>query len=259
MEQKEADSGDIEDSIEEPVEGPVIFPAIPWLRDGTEYDAYLESAMAHARNQDAEVTLLPIFLTKPIKDYIMITKENQMELITPKLNEIAEACPREATHIWFLNADNEVPPFALRYLLEHDADVASGISNTHGSATATTAMQWVPAPTRQLMGSEPYFRFYRLQSIMNRVVGEKEMVASGHFCLLVKKEVFDKVWFRWEPWKTRRCTCGEVIRCMRQKYGSEYTFWMDCQMLGYKCRVDGRVICGHLPQWPLSQYSKESK
>lgn len=256
MEYKKTDSGNTEDIVDIPADLPVVFPAIPWLRDGTDYDVYLESAIAHAKNQDAEATLLPVHLTETIEDYINITKENQMELITPKLNEIIDACPKEATHVWFLNADNEVPTFALRYLLEHDADVASGISSTHSSSTMTTAMHWAPAPTRQLMGSQPYFKPYRLQSIMNRVVGGGRMVASGHFCMLVKKEVFNNVWFRWMPYKSRRCSCGETVKCLRQQYGSEYTFWLDCQMLGYRCVIDGRVICGHLPQWPLTLYSK---
>jgi len=180
-----------------------------------------------------------------------------MDLITPKLNEIIDAfLETEAEYLWFLNADNEYPPFTLRYLLQHNVDVVSAISPTHRNWLWTTAMRWIPAPTPKMMGSTPYFKPYRIDEIEGKIVGRKEVVASGHFCMLVKRHVFDNIRFRWVQHKARRCpNCGTGVKCLRQRYGSEYTFWMDAFMLGYKCRIDGRIVVGHLPQWPLNQYN----
>lgn len=238
-------------------ETPVVFPAIPWLRDGTEYDAYLESALAHASDQDVDAELLSIYLTETIDDDIVITRQNQMDLVTSKLNEIIDVCPDEATHIWFLNADNEVPPNALKLLLWNNADVASGVSPLRQNWMWSTAVQWVPAPTPTIMGSTPYFKPIRLLDIKGKIIGDRQMVASGHFCLLIEKHVFDKIRFRWKEYKMRRCpSCETEVKCLKQPYGSEYTFWMDAFMLGYKCRIDGRVVCGHLPQFPLKDFVK---
>ena len=236
-------------------EAPVVFPAVPWLRDGIKYDAYIESCLSHARNQDAEVTILPVHITDTIPDHIEIFRENQMRHVTDKLKEIVEACPEEATHIWFLNADTEVPPDALRLLLEHDADIASGISPMHHNWTWTDTWRWLPAPTPTLDGSTPYFKRLRFMDVEDKIMGDRQVYATGHFCLLVKKEVFEQVNFRWMPFKMRHCpTCEAEVECVRQENGSELTFWKDAFLLGLKCRIDGRVVAGHLPEYPLGKY-----
>ncbi|GAH11828.1 unnamed protein product, partial [marine sediment metagenome] len=71
------------------------------------------------------------------------------------------------------------------------------------------------------------------------ILGEQELVGTGQFCMLAKRRVFDHFRFRWNPPK--------------QKVGSELTFWKDAWLLGYTCRIDGRVLCGHLPEYPLDE------
>ncbi len=219
-------------------EAPVVFPATLWLKDGTIYDEFLESCQKHLSAQETEATLLPPYLTSTVTDEEFASTP-QMKLITPKLNEVIGACPEEATHIWFLNADAEVPTDALERLLKLGVDVASGISPSHRSKYWSTVFHWVPPPTPQENWSTPYFRVLRMNEVQGIVIGGCELIGTGHFCMLVRKHVFDNFRFRWNPPK--------------QKIGSELTFWMDAQMLGYKCRIDGRLLVGHLPEHPLEE------
>lgn len=222
-------------------ETPVVFPAIPWLLDGTIYDGFLESCLAHLKAQECdEARILPPVLSSTVtsEEY---ANTSQMKLVTPKLNELVEKFREtDATHIWFLNADTEIPNYALCTLLEHDVDVASAISPPHYQARYwSTVFHWVPPPTPERDWSTPYFRALKMNEVRGVVLGGCEMIATGHFCMLVRRHVFDHFRFRWNP--------------PRQKTGSELTFWQDAQMLGYKCLIDGRILCGHLPEYPLDE------
>lgn len=247
----------------------VVFPGIPWLRDGTPFDAYLESCLAHLKTQEIppNVKVLPPFITSTIDDNIEIPRKFRYHLTTPKLNEIVDAFQEsEATHLLFLDADNEIPSDALKRLLEHDVDVASGISPPHKTLKYTTAFKYVPAPTPHLLASEPYFRPYKLEDIRHTTVGEKELVSTGHFCCLIKRRVFDAFRFRWPGLKVTRTKhtacpiCHEKISvefdCKKSNVGAEFLFWMDAQMLGYSVVIDGSILCGHLPEYPLSELVK---
>ena len=242
----------------------IVLPAIPWLRDGLDYDVYLESCLAHLKSQEvpSNVTLLPPFITPPIDEDIEIPKL-RYHLTTPKLNEIVETLQEsKATHLLLLDADNETPSHALGTLLEHDVDVASGISPPHKTSMFTTAFKYVAAPTPALLASEPYFKPYKLEELRYKTVGENELVATGHFCCLIKRRVFDTLRFRWPGLKinrTKRVRCPSCddkfpvdYQCTKNRHGAEILFWMDVQMLGFSVVIDGNVLCGHLPEFPLA-------
>lgn len=230
---------------------PVIFPAIPWLIDGNKYEAYLESSMTHAQFQDCPDTrTLPVFLTDAYDPPVEFTMKEQVVYVTPKLNEIVEAfLETDATHLWFLNADNEVPPDALCKLLDHDVDIASGISPPHSTKLKSTAMKWMPPPSPEYSWSQPWFKMYRMKEIYGKVIGGTEIVVTGHFCMLCKRRVFEQfsplyeaLRFKYEP---------------PQKIESVMRFWQEAQELGFVCRIDGSVLCGHLPEWPLAGLQEE--
>lgn len=231
-------------------ETPVVFPAVPWLKDGTIYDGFLESSLEHLKAQECDaVEVFPPVLSSTVTDE-EYANTSQMKLVTPKLNELVEKFREtDATHILFLNADTEIPSNALHTLLGHDVDVASAISPPHYVVSAkapprlakqwSTVFHWVPPPTPERDWSVPYFRALKMDEVRGFVLGGCEMVGTGHFCMLVRRRVFDHFRFRWNP--------------PRQTIGSELTFWQDAQMLGYKCRIDGRILCGHLPEYPLEE------
>lgn len=247
----------------------IVFPAIPWLYDDTEYDAYLESSIAHLKAQEIppNVKVLPVYLTPVLEDCEKLTKENVGTIMAVKHNEIIEAFKEtDATHLWFLNADNEIPTDALKRSLEHDVDIVSGISVPQKTRRYTTAFRYRSAPTPKLLQSEPYFSPYRFDDLAGKTIGDRGMVATGHFCCLVKRRVFDSIRFRWPGikvvrTKTLTCpSCGERIEeefvCRGSKVGYELLWWMDVQMVGFSVRIDGNIVCGHLPNWPLAELVK---
>lgn len=92
MGQETADSGSPE---------VIVLPAIPWLRDGTDYDLYLESAIAHLKGQEIppNVEVLPLFMTSTVDDDVEIPKKYNYSVLVPKLNEIVTALRASpATH-----------------------------------------------------------------------------------------------------------------------------------------------------------------
>jgi hypothetical protein len=137
--------------------------------------------MTHAQFQDCQdVQILPIFLTDAYDPPIEFTMKEQVIYVTEKLNEIVDAfLETEATHVWFLNADNEVPPNALSTLLDHDVDIASGISPPHSSKLKSTALTWMPPPSPEYSWSKPWFKMIRMKEVLGKVLGGHEIVATG--------------------------------------------------------------------------------
>lgn len=225
----------------------VVFPAIPWLINGNKYEPFLESCIAHIQAQECpEVEVLPPFLTKPYDPPVEFTAKEQVIYVTPKLNEIIEEFLKtDATHLWFLNADQEVPPDALCTLLELDVDVSSGISPPHYSKTKTTALRWMPPPSPEYSWSTPWYKLYRFNDIYGKVIGGDRTIATGHFCMLCKRRVFERFSSKYEPLRFRYDP--------PQKLGSEIVFWQDAQELGFICRIHGGVLVGHLPEFPLAE------
>ena len=226
-------------------ETPVILPAIPWLVDGNKYEAYLESALAHARAQEcSEVEILPPFITDAYDPPVEFTIKTQVMYVTPKLKEIIdEFLETDATHLWFLNADQEVPPNALCDLLELDVDIASGVSPPRGNIQKSTVMRWMPPPSPEYAWSTPWYKPYRMKDVVGKIMGGEEILVTGHFCMLCKRRVFEKFSPSFEPLRFKYDP--------PQEEGSEIVFWKEAQDLGFICRIDGSILCGHLPNFPL--------
>ena len=229
-------------------EAPVVFVGIPWLINGNRYEAYLESCLAHIEVQECpKADLLPPFLTEPVDvppDFEFANPVDQMSHVTAKVNEIIEEFLKSgADYLWIVDADTEVPSDALCKLLELDADVASGLSPPHSSKKKTTALVWQPPPSPEYEWSKPWYKPLRMKDAYGRILGGDQNVATGHFCLLCKRRVFERfspkfepIRFKWDP---------------PQKMWSEVAFWRDAQELEFVCRIDGNIVVGHLPEFPL--------
>jgi len=226
-------------------ETPVVFPAFPWLIDGNKYEAYLESALAHVKAQECpEAEILPPFLTDAYDPPVEFTKKTQMIYVTPKLNEIIEKFLEvDATHLWFLNADQEVPPDALCKLLELDVDIASGVSPPRSNIRRSTVMRWMPPPSPEYPWSKSWYKSYWMKDVVGKIMGGDEILVTGHFCMLCKRRVFEQFSPSFEPLRFRYDP--------PQTWGSEQGFWYEAQELGFICRIHGDILCGHLPNFPL--------
>jgi len=232
-------------------ENPVVFIGIPWLLDGNRYEPLLESSIAHIKAQECEsAEIYAPFLTAPYPPGTEFTAKEAMLLLNPKLNEIIEAfLETDATHLWFVDADNEVPPDALCKLLDLDVDIASGVSPPQYSKRKSTAMRWMPPPSPEYAWSRPWFKTYPMKDVYGKIMGGDQIVATGHFCMLCKRRVFEKFSDLYEPLR--------FIYEPPQRLGNEVLFWYTAQELGFICRIHGSVLCGHLPHFPLEMMKEE--
>jgi len=232
-------------------ETPIVFPGIPWLVNGNRFEPLLESCLAHLKAQECPTAeIMSPFLTEPYPNGTTFTAKEAMVLLNPKLNEIIEAfLETDATHLWFVDADNEMPPDALRKLLKLDVDIASGISPPHYSWKKSTVLRWMPAPSPEYEWSRPWFKPYRLNDVYGKVLGEGQIVATGHFCMLCKRRVFERASPDSKPLR--------FIFEPPQRLGNEVLFWYTAQELGFECRIDGSILCGHLPEFPLKMMQEE--
>lgn len=238
-------------------ETPVVFPAIPWLIDGNKYEVLLESAIAHIKAQECPgVKLLPPFLTetidKPRGFEFGRTPQGRIEQmihVTPKLNEIIEEfLNSDATHLWLLNADAEVPSDALHKMLEMDVDIISGLSPPHTMKEKTTAVIWMPPPSPEFEWSKPWYKMIWMKDAYNKVLGSSYIIATGHFCMLCKRRVFERFSPKFEP---LRFKYDYPSKDKKEVEGSEVRFWREAQELGFICLVRGDIVVGHLPEFPL--------
>ena len=152
----------------------------------------------------------------------------------------------DATHMLMVDADMEIPPHALYELLVLDVDIASGVSFGHERTSTTTAGRMFPKPRPKAQKSKPYLKFLKPEDILGKVLMSPPMkLATGAFCMLTKRRVFEKhhpkltpLRFRWNP---------------PQDYGIDLTFWNDARLWGFTSAIHGGVLCGHLPQFPLEE------
>lgn len=232
-------------------ETPVVFPGIPWLVNGNHFEPLLESCLAHIKAQECPTAeMMPPHLSEPYPDGTTFTARGEMIFLNPKLNEIIEAfLETDATHLWFVDADCEPPPDALHKLLELDVDVASGISPPHYSMKKSTVLRWMPAPSPEHEWSRPWFKPYKIKDVRDEILGEDQIIATGHFCMLCKRRVFERVTPDSEPLR--------FIYDPPQRLTNEVLFWYTAQELGFECRIDGSILCGHQPEFPLQMMQKE--
>ena len=232
-------------------ETPVVFPGIPWLVSGNRFEPLLESCLAHIKAQGCPTAeIMPPHLSEPYPDGTTFTAKGAMEFLNPKLNEIIETfLETDATHLWFVDADCEAPSDALCKLLALDVDIASGVSPPHYSWKKSTVLRWMPAPSPEFEWSRPWFKSYKMHEVYDKIFGEDQIVATGHFCMLCKRRVFEQV-----------SPESEALRFIYeppQRLANEVLFWYTAQELGFECRIDGSILCGHLPQFPLEMMREE--
>ena len=189
-------------------------------------------------SQDTSVAITSVWVTPPAASL-----GSQRDLVAGKLNDIfTRFLKTDCTHVWLVNADCQLPSDALENLIRLDVDVASGVSPTHSDWNETTAAY-------ELSGGG--LRFYRRMDIEGRVVGENEVVATGNFCVLIKRRALFQYSSHHEPLRY------QVSRDRKYIYGSELQFFVDAQEMGFSVRIHGGVYCGHYPEWPLSYIGHE--
>jgi len=145
------------------------------------------------------------------------------------------------THVLFVDSDVAPPIFALDKLLKMDADIATGIYPILLSEALywdVTDMEdnWIPY--HETLPTKPF-----------------ETVSCGAGCLLVKKEVIDKMdWPYFKMVYQPKYPTGNPM-----KQGEDIYFSQKARDLGYKIIANPAVRCRHFHNTELSKIYKDIK
>ena len=153
---------------------------------------------------------------------------------TARNRGVARMIRDKHTHIWFVDNDTLVQEDALELLLEADANVATGCTPIYRSRGY---LDIAIVRVRRQDPDKGKFEWYKKWFNGIRKVG-----ACGAACLLIKREVFDKLEFPWFRWPERIDDNGEVRYC-----GEDIDFCDRLNAAGLgPITAHGNVRCGHL-------------
>lgn len=139
---------------------------------------------------------------------------------------------RDTTHIFFLDSDVVLPPFALVRMLRRDADIMTGVYTMK-------VPPYVPLIIKRPKNAEGIrkYNFYTqlTQELLNKII---PIDATGAGCLLIKKEVLLKMgppWFQVTPQEFGLSAIGEDL------------FFFDRAIdMGYEVLMDTSIQCDHI-------------
>ena len=220
---------------------PSIFPAIPNLNARDRFANLISNATKYVMDQDCAVEVRKPYISPDYAGKYREGDSSRIEAITDRINNCIDAfCESDASHLWLIDADIEIPRHALRTLLNLNADVSSGIYCFHNDPA-------IMMFGRGAEGNPRMFKPRGLDGWRGVTLGENERVGGGNGCMLIRRRVFD--------------IYNPAIKSLRfvhaEQGGSDLHFWYRCQEAGFKCRITGEVLCGHNPQSPLSFYEGE--
>ena len=158
-----------------------------------------------------------VFVTGP-------QRSSGIEGVVEAQNElILRTLEGDFSHLWLIQADVEVPEGSFGSLLGFDVDVAFGVVPRH-----TCKDEFICG-----FIDEQKKVWYLPRQVVSGQILSGWVFASG--CILVKRSVLK---------------AGIRFRYVRG-IGEDILFAYDVQAAGFVAKVDGRVVCGHLPEWPL--------
>lgn len=222
-----------------------VFVAIPWLKND-HYEGYYGSCINHIQKQGTSVKVLPPWRTPPYSGKYKQGEQSLLYAIMDRMNACVDKyVTTSATHLWIVDADVEVPPHALETLLKHDVDIASGVYPFHN-------FKDVRAMMFGRMNDNPcgFFIPRDWDYMAGQVFGIDERVSGGTGCMLLKRRVFNRYHPNIPPLRFDKKN-GEC--------GADVYFWKRTQDAGFTARVDANVVCGHLPNSPLSKVDEWGK
>jgi hypothetical protein len=127
-------------------------------------------------------------------------------------------------YLWIVQADVCVPGDSFEILSGLGVDVAQGVVPRHDDRNAFIC---------GFMDAEKKVWYLPRNAVEGQILSG--WVFAGMSCTLIKRRVLE---------------AGIKFRYVRG-IGEDILFMFDVQRSGFVAKVDGRVICGHLPEWPL--------
>jgi len=134
------------------------------------------------------------------------------------------------SHLWLVQADVEVPMDAFSCLYALGVDVAQGVVPRHDDREALIC---------GFLDAAKKVWYLPRNAVEGMILSG--WVFAGLSCTLIRRRVLE---------------AGIRFRYVRG-VGEDILFMFDVQKAGFVARVDGRVLCGHLPEWSLSSIIKD--
>jgi len=131
----------------------------------------------------------------------------------------------DLTHLFLLDSDLEPPLDCIERLLALNAPLAGGCYPVF----MLQGLRWA------LLNADSD-RLYRLLEWLPSQDEPFEVDAGGAGCLLIRRDVFDKVkwpWFKWVEFEDGRQESEDVF------------FFRKCNEAGYRVIIDPQIICNH--------------
>ena len=183
------------------------------------YTGYLAGALQHVEAALAGVSF-DVFVSDPphsIELAAFVEAENQI---------VERFLEGGYDLLWMVELDVEVPPEAFRLLESLDVDIACGYVRRHSGDGLILGFL------------DESMRVWYLPE--NAVRGNilSGWVMAGTSCVLFHRRVFES---------------GLRFRYVRG-VTPDIVFMFDAQRAGFEAKVHGDVLCGHLPEFPLSAY-----
>lgn len=190
---------------------------IPNLNDRDRYHGYLASALAHVEAALAKVEH-EVFVTSP-------THKPSWEGLVDRQNLILHKfLDGDYDYLWHVELDVQVPRDAFEKLLALDVDIACGYTRRHNGEGLILGF----------LDENMRVWYLPLNAVQGNILSG--WVMAGTSCLLIKRRVFQEG--------------------LRFKYAPNVTpdilFMFIVQRAGFVAKVHGDVLCGHLPEFPLT-------
>jgi hypothetical protein len=195
---------------------------IPNLNDRDRYHGYLGSTLKHVEAAIGDVEH-EVFVTPP-------THLASWEGLVDRQNLILQRfLSGDWGYLWHVELDVQVPKDAFEKLYALDVDVACGYVQRHSGDGLICGF----------MDEQMKVWYLPLKTVRGNIL--TGWVMAGTSCVLFKRRVFEEgLRFRYMPNVT-----------------PDILFMFDVQRLGYIAKVHGDVLCGHLPEHPLSSLEGE--
>lgn len=221
-----------------------VYAGVPWLRDNDRFENYYRNLVKHVDAQITDVTIDGPHKTPAVgrKENLEPGTQSLLYAICDRMNAVVEMFMRtRCSHLWMLDADVEPPPHAVESMIRLDADVVSGIYPSHRKI-----QDWVTPVAGRMHPDNPcgFYVGREIKYAVGKVFGREQPWSAGAGCMLIKRRVFKQWNPRLKPLRFSRDNGGR--RCSADTW-----FWKRAQDAGFSTLVDGRVVCGHLPEYSL--------
>lgn len=176
-------------------------------------------------------------------DFILLEASRGGDIAEKRENQVEEGMRLGCTHILLMDADMVYPPQTIpdlfKLLQVHGADMAGGLC--YRGYEPYNPLAWHPTEERQL---KP-FEDYNFGDIISAG-------ATGAACLLIKREVFEKVdrpWFRIQT--EEKTIDGKTVVIRR---GEDTYFTRKATKAGFSLLINTAYDIGHLREFAVDRH-----